>query len=245
MTGAGDAPVFRFDALDSTSEEARRRAEAGEAGPFWIAAARQTRGRGRQGRPWIEAEGNLYATLLIRPEMSAATASLASFAACLAVAELFERAGAAPALKWPNDVLLNGGKASGVLLEASGRQGVIDWLSIGIGVNLASSPAGDPSAAHPPTNLLAETGRRLPADEALAILARALDARLKSLAQDGFAALRRDWLARAVRLGERIEARLPAETIAGVFEDMDETGALVLRTPSGRRVIHAADIYFR
>lgn len=234
-----------LESVDSTNDEARRRAEAGEPGPLWIAAARQTKGRGRHGRPWAEADGNLYATLLMRPAMAASEASLLSFAACLSVAELFESAGAKPSLKWPNDALLNGGKAAGVLLEGSGAGGALDWLAVGIGVNLSAHPEPDPAAAHAPTSLLAETGVSLTPNEALARLAAAFDRWATTLEEDGFAPLRAAWLARAARLGEKIEARRGDERLTGVFEDVDAVGGLVLRTSTGRRVIHAADIYFR
>ncbi|MEO1611948.1 MAG: biotin--[acetyl-CoA-carboxylase] ligase, partial [Pseudomonadota bacterium] len=144
--------------VGSTNDEARNRAEAGEPGPLWIRADRQVKGRGRQGRAWGEANGNLYSTLLIRPDLPAATASLYSFIACLAVAELFEAYGGTAQLKWPNDALLNGGKAAGVLLEASGQGERLDWLAVGIGVNLVAHPDADAGAAFPPTSLRAATG---------------------------------------------------------------------------------------
>lgn len=231
--------------IDSTNDEARRRAEAGEVGPLWIRSDRQVKGRGRQGRVWAEADGNLYATLLMRPKMDAPTASLMSFVACLAVAELFEAHGGNAGLKWPNDALLNGGKAAGVLLEASGRGPRLDWLAIGIGVNLVAHPEADAAAIHPPTCLSAATGVMVAPGDALRHIAAAVHRWGGRLEAEGFAPIREAWLARAVRLGERIEARLPGTVVAGVFEDVDEAGALVLRTPSGPQRVHAADIYFR
>ena len=230
--------------VDSTNEEARRRAEAGAPGPLWIRADRQVKGRGRQGRPWAEANGNLYSTLMIRPETPAAEASLMSFVACLAVAELFEAHGGEASLKWPNDALLGGGKAAGVLLEASGQGGRLDWLAVGIGVNLAAHPEPDAGALHPPTSLYAATGAVVAPTDALLSIAASVASWSGVLRTQGFAGIREAWLSRAVRLGERIEARTPSETVAGVFEDVDQSGALVLRTPKGARRIHAADIYF-
>lgn len=236
--------MLRLGEVDSTNEEARRRAEAGAPTPLWITADRQLKGRGRQGRPWSEANGNLYATLLIRPDMPAAQASLLSFAACLAVAELFEAYGGTASLKWPNDALLSGGKAAGVLLEGSGQGARLDWLAIGIGINLRHHPEGDIAAIHPPTNLYAETGQKISTGDALTHLAAALARMIAILKTDGFAPIRAAWISRAARLGETITARLPSEEITGRFEDVDAEGALVLRTPKGPRRIHAADIYF-
>ena len=236
--------LVRLATIDSTNEEARRRADAGEAGPLWILADTQTGGRGRQGRPWAPVSGNLFATLLIRPQLPAAEAARLSFAACIAVGDLFETHGAAPQMKWPNDALLNSKKAAGVLLEGSGTGDRLEWLAIGIGVNLVDHPPADPNAAHPPTSLLAETGKAISTEDALTVIAASLAKWEAVLRLDGFAPLRDAWLSRAVKLGETITARLPGEEVTGVFEDVDQTGALVLRTKGARRQIHAADIYF-
>jgi BirA family biotin operon repressor/biotin-[acetyl-CoA-carboxylase] ligase len=234
-----------LDAVDSTNEEARRRAEAGEAGPLWIMARRQTAGRGRRGRAWSAAEGNLAATCLMRPAMTPADAALLSFAACLAVAELFETVapGCRVALKWPNDALLNGGKAAGVLLESAGSGRRLDWLAVGVGVNLAHHPAPEEGAWRP-TSVRAETGGAPEAETALEVLASAFARWSGALAAQGFAPLRDAWLARAARLGEKVEARLPRETVEGVFADLDPSGALVLSTAAGPRRIQAADVFF-
>ena len=235
-----------LDEVDSTNAEAARRARAGEPGPVWIMARRQIAGKGRQGRPWVSPEGNLSATLLMRPDMEPARAAQLSFAACLAVADLF--AGAAPTaavrLKWPNDALLNGRKAAGVLLESAGGGPRPDWLAIGIGVNLARVPDDSMRGPVPPTSLAAEGGTPLGPEAALARLAPAFERWRTRHAEDGFQALRAAWLARATGLGQRIEARLPQGVITGVFEDVDEQGHLVLRRPTGRQRIAAADLVF-
>lgn len=230
-----------LDETDSTNEEARRRVPASR--PLWIAAHRQSAGRGRQGRAWVSRPGNLYATLLIgRNEPPAALATL-SFHAALALADLLAHFApeAEVATKWPNDALLNGRKAAGILLENFGAGGGhAANLAIGIGINLAHHP--DPAETlWPPTSLMAETGCAPGFDEALAVLVARLD---HWLAAGEFAAIRPAWLARAARLGQPIEARLPRETVTGVFKDVDADGTLVLRTPQGSRHIAAADIHF-
>lgn len=235
----------RFDVLDSTSDEAQRLARAGEPGPLWIVARRQTAARGRRGRAWSAPEGNLSATLLMRPAMAPAQAALHSFAACLAVAELFDALApeAAVALKWPNDALLNGRKAAGVLLESAGTAGRLDWLTVGVGVNLAAHPPAEPGA-WPPTSLAAETGRAPDPEAALALLGARFDVWAGRLAAEGFGPLREAWLARAARLGEKVAARLPGETVEGVFADLDADGALVLAQGARVRRIQAADVFF-
>lgn len=230
-----------LDEADSTNLEARRR--LGARRPLWIAARRQTAGRGRQGRGWSSPEGNLFATLLLgRDEPPAALARL-SFRATLAVADLLGHYAPAAeiATKWPNDVLLNGGKAAGILLENFGPGGGhAANLAIGIGINLTHHP--DPETCRwPPTSLAAETSHAPDFGEALTLLAARLD---HWLAVRDFTEIRVAWLARAVQLGGRIEVRLPGRTLAGVFEDVDAEGALVLRTPQGSRRITAGDVHF-
>lgn len=230
-----------LDAVDSTNAEARRRLRHPR--PIWIAARRQTAGRGRQGRGWASPAGNLYATLLLgRDEPPAALARL-SFRAALAAADLFAHyaPAAETATKWPNDVLLNGRKAAGILLENFGPgAGHQANLAIGIGINLAHHP--DPADCRwPPTSLAAETGHAPGFDAALTVLAARLD---HWLAVPGFADVRAAWLARAAQLGRRIEVRLPDATLTGIFEDVDAEGALVLRTAHGPRRITAGDIHF-
>lgn len=236
--------VEALGSIDSTSLEASRRAQVGACGPIWLWAAEQTAGRGRAGREWVSPPGNLHATLLMPVADDPRRAALHSFVACLAVADTLKvLTGAADriALKWPNDALLGGRKVAGVLLE-SGLGAAGRWLSVGIGINLAHAPA---ATRWPATSVAEATGRDAPGAEAtLHILAAATVVRLKQLEKKGFAAIRHDWLTRAARLGERVEARLPHETLTGIFETLDETGAMVLRTGTGPRAIHAADVHF-
>jgi len=235
--------LLRLDEVDSTNLEAHRRAEAGEAGSLWITAARQTAGRGRRGRIWESGSGNLAATLLLRPEAPPAVAAQLSFAAALAVADLATHFApqAAIGVKWPNDVLANGCKLSGILLEAGPSKDENSWLAIGIGINLAEHP----SETEFPATSLAALGLTPPApDAALTVLA-ARFAHWFSLWRDnGFEPLRAAWLARADGLGLPIRARLPHEERHGAFEGIDASGALLLREASGVRAINAGEVFF-
>lgn len=237
-----------LDEIDSTNAEAARRASAGARVPGWIMARRQVSGRGRRGRAWAMPEGNLAATCLSFPNCAPLIAAQTSFIASLAVADLFAHAAprAECRVKWPNDVLLNGRKAAGILLESASDGGRVVWLACGIGINLAAAPdAGDlPEGAHIPTSVIAEGGIAITPDDALLHLAAAMHRWQGIHRREGFEAIRLAWLARAARLGEEITARLPNETVNGIFEDVDAEGSLVLRTPTGARVIAAADVYF-
>ncbi len=228
--------------IDSTNEEARRRALAGERGPLWLRADVQTAGRGRRGRAWASAGGNLFATGLYTLDEGAREAAQLSFAAALSAAAVADAAGVAEArLKWPNDVLVAGRKVSGLLLESGAAPGGGLWLAVGVGINLASHPE---DSERPATNLSAH-GERLSPERALAILAEAFDAWLMRWRTEGFAPIRQAWLARAHALGERCQARLDGETVTGVFADLGADGALRLDLADGtRRHIAAGDVFF-
>lgn len=232
-----------FDELDSTQTEARRRAVAGEAGPTWIVARRQTAGYGRRGRSWTAPEGNLSTTVLLRPPVAISGAPQISFVAALAVADLIDRyAPGRCTLKWPNDPLLDGRKVAGILPDSAGRaDGKLDWLIVGFGVNLADSPSDTP---YPTASLFQATGQRPDPDVALAVLANAWEHRLGQWMEEGFTATRDAWLARAHGLGGPISVRLPNGTFDAVFEGLDLDGALMARLPSGEmRRVAAGDVF--
>jgi BirA family biotin operon repressor/biotin-[acetyl-CoA-carboxylase] ligase len=235
-----------LDQVDSTLNEAARRFDTLR-GPSWILALHQTAARGRRGRAWVHPAGNFAATLVLPGPIAPATAALRSFVASLALYDAFAAATGRPgsfALKWPNDVLLNGGKVAGMLLETIGPRG--DALSIGIGVNLAQAPGADqvePGAVRP-VSLISETGVSVSPADFLDLLAPAYAKYEAQIATYGFAPIRTAWLDRAARLGKQITARLPAETVTGRFDTVDEQGQLVLSTPQGPRRIAAADVFF-
>ncbi|MDV7144808.1 biotin--[acetyl-CoA-carboxylase] ligase [Tropicimonas sp. TH_r6] len=233
---------------DSTMAEAQRRV-ASISGPTWILALNQTAARGRRGREWVNPQGNFAATLVMRPALGAGLAALRSFTASLALYDAFVATTGRSApftLKWPNDVLLNGGKVAGILLESAGQGGDVSFLSIGIGVNLASAPqpAEVEAQALRPVSLRAETGVSIPPEAFLDALAPAFARYEIQLSTYGFAPIREAWLARAARLGEVVTARTATEEISGTFETIDDHGNIVLRDAKGQRTIPAADIFF-
>ena len=220
------------------------RQEADLSGPTWILAHRQTAGRGRRGRVWLSLAGNFTATYIWRPGGGVAARALRSFVAALALYDALLAVGVAPerlGLKWPNDVLLDGGKLAGILLESVGAS-----LLIGFGVNLAGAPeadALDPWAC-PPVSLCGKTGLTVSATDFLDRLAPAFAAREQQFLVGGFTVIRRDWLGSAAHLGQPLVARLPQGEIHGTFETVDEAGLLVLNASDGEHRIPAADIFF-
>jgi BirA family biotin operon repressor/biotin-[acetyl-CoA-carboxylase] ligase len=242
---ADQPPIETYDELDSTNAEVRRRAEAGDAGPVWITARRQTAGRGRRGRPWSTGEGNLAATLLMVTEAPAAEAAQVSFVAALAAADLLDTClgpGVAR-LKWPNDVVVHGRKAVGILVESGPRADRRLWLAVGVGVNLARHPT---DVERPATSLAEHMAGRAPQPiEALEILAVRFEVWRRLWAAQGFAPVARAWTERAYGLGEACEAHLPGRTLKGVAEGLDTDGALRLRLDGGAvERITAGDVFF-
>jgi BirA family biotin operon repressor/biotin-[acetyl-CoA-carboxylase] ligase len=242
-------PFYRLvihERIDSTNEEAKRRAAEGAPAGTLIWAGEQLAGRGRRGRGWTSPPGNLYMSLLLRPDRPPAVACQINFVAAVAVAEAVAALlppGAALALKWPNDVLVNGAKISGILLEASaGADRRVDWLVIGVGVNVASHPADTP---YPASNLQREgAGGATPAT-VLEGFARQFDSWHRAWQAEGFAPVRDRWLASARGLGESIEIRLDREVLQGRFSDLDESGALLLDMgTAGRRQVTTGDLFF-
>jgi BirA family transcriptional regulator, biotin operon repressor / biotin---[acetyl-CoA-carboxylase] ligase len=233
-----------YDEIDSTNEEAKRRADAGESGPLWIVARRQSAGRGRRGRSWASLDGNLLATLLIAPGRSAAECARLSFAAALSVHDLCAHVcpGAEVSVKWPNDVLISGAKCAGILLESGGeRDGVLPWLAVGIGVNLAHAPEGTPY----PATALNNHGPGVSPDEALTHLARAWDHWFTAWRVHGFAPLRTAWLERAHGLGQPVIARLAGAEHTGLFDGLDADGSLQLRRADGTLVaVSSGEVFF-
>ncbi len=241
-------PVLRFDELDSTNAEARRRAEAGETGPLWITAERQSAGRGRRGRAWETGVGNLAATLLTCTDRPPAEAAQLSFVTALAVHDLVA-AYAVPEtvrLKWPNDVLLSGRKVAGILVESGARGDGRLWLAIGTGVNLATPPVAPERPAAALADHLAPGVLSAPSPEsALQRLAEAFEQWAQTWRAGGFEPIRAAWTARAWGLDAPCTARLAKEEIHGVAEALEADGALRLRLPSGQvRRITAGDVVF-
>jgi BirA family transcriptional regulator, biotin operon repressor / biotin---[acetyl-CoA-carboxylase] ligase len=240
----GQAPVECFDEIDSTLLEARRRAERGEAGPVWLIARRQSAGRGRRGRAWLSFDGNLMATYLSATTRAPIDLALLGFATGLAIAESFEEFGVRIpiTLKWPNDVLIGGSKAAGILLDSGALSGGANWVALAFGVNIAAAPG----AIDQPTTCLraaivADTATPAPL-EFFAGLRPRLEAWAARLASEGFEPLRSAWLARAHGLGSDVRVQQGADMIEGRIAGLSVRGELELDTPAGRRLIAAGDV---
>lgn len=237
-----------FAELGSTSDYARDIAKSWfEEGndPVWIHAEMQTAGRGRRGREWLSRKGNLSATLLLKPTCEPREAAELSFVAAIAISDVLSALSPIQPveLKWPNDVLLGGAKIAGILLESEASpQAEMEWLSIGCGVNLAFHPEDTPYKA---TSLAAASITPPEPGAFLGALSAAFAKRYDTWTAEGFKPIRKLWLSRARGLGAPIEARIGEKVYPGIFEDLDETGALMLKQADGsRRLITAGEVFF-
>lgn len=242
------APVRLLEETDSTNAEARRLAEAGESGPLWIVARRQTAGRGRRGREWIDESGNLAATLLTTTRKPPAEAAQLTFVAALAVADLIDvfAPSSLVTIKWPNDVMLAGDKVSGILIESGAHANGNLWLAVGIGVNLARAPSGtDRPATALADHLRGEITAVPTVEVAAATLAGTFAVWLDRWETLGFQPVLDAWTARAAGLDGPAVARLGHESVSGRAEGVDPDGALRLRLADGSlRLISAGDVFF-
>jgi BirA family transcriptional regulator, biotin operon repressor / biotin---[acetyl-CoA-carboxylase] ligase len=237
-----DYRVVIYDTVGSTNDEARRLARAGAAEGTVIWAREQTAGRGRRGHRWVSPPGNLYVSFVLRPDRSRRQTPQLGFVVALAIGDaLREVVGdrANLAYKWPNDVLVEGRKIAGLLIEA--EFGEPEVLVIGIGINLASAPSG---TEFPATSVAAVRDCEAPSPgKMLEMLAIRLDAWLKRWRGEGFAPIRSAWLAGATSVGLPVRVRLGRNELRGRFQDIDKEGGLLLETADGMRCISAGEVF--
>ena len=234
--------VVRFERIDSTNAEARRLAAAGDRGPLWLVAEEQTAGRGRLGRDWVSEPGNLYATLLFPLAIGAEASGQLSFVAALAahdVCSQFVKDGMV-SIKWPNDILIGGAKACGILCEVVSTQPTV--VALGCGLNVAHAPSDTPY----PVTALARHGAAPHLPEVFRALAKQLDNRLRQWdGSRGFSATKADWQARAIGLGSQASIISSGNDRTGRFVGLADDGALLLELDSGERTaVHAGDVRF-
>jgi BirA family transcriptional regulator, biotin operon repressor / biotin---[acetyl-CoA-carboxylase] ligase len=239
----GDPPIHHFARLPSTNDHAKALARAGAPAGTLVLAEQQTAGRGREGHTWLSPPGGLYLSVLLRPSPgNDARWTLLPLAAGLAVAEALDEWGAGAQLKWPNDLLQEGRKLGGILVEAASGASGIESMVVGIGVNVREAPAGGLDNV---TWLEREGAARDvdPLAVAAAVLAR-LTVWYHALAREGPAELLSAWRRRAVPwLGRRVEARAGESVVSGTLRGLADDGGLILELPDGREtVLHSGEV---
>ncbi len=236
--------LVSLETIDSTSSEARRRAQSGAADSTVVWALEQSAGRGRMGRSWVSEPGNLYASIVLRPSCGPERATEFAFVAANALAEAIATVlpGADVTCKWPNDLLVGGRKVAGILLEAeTGPSGSLDFLVVGIGINVGHHPDDD-AVRFPATDINAEGATEMTIGELLESVCFQFHRQRKLWEHAGFRLIREAWLERAYGLGGMIALRLPERTVGGTFQGIDEQGALLLKTDGGVERILAGDV---
>jgi len=230
--------LVALDSVGSTNDEAAQLADAGAAEGTVVWAREQTGGRGRRGRHWASPVGNLYSSTILRPDCAALRAAELGFVAALAVADIVP-ADRAVRVKWPNDVLVNGGKIAGILLESAIAQtGRVEHVVAGVGINVGFAPQL-PEMRYPGAALGGSV------EVALEKFTNALAARLVEWRRDGFETVRAAWLAKAGPIGAEVDVRLGEELVSGRFAGLDREGALLLDTTTGPRRIVSGELLGR
>lgn len=247
-----------FDSVGSTSTEAAKAAQAGDVGDVWFCALQQTAGRGRRGRPWETVPGNLAASLLIVPEADPAISATLGFVAGVALNRALggivpaarfstgidgaDGAGGRIALKWPNDLLADGAKLAGILLEAQKRPDGGMAVVIGFGVNVVSAPEGLP---FPATSLRA-LGLDISAETVFGALSDAWVEAIETWDRGrGIGEILRLWRSAAAGIGAPVAVQRDGDVVRGIFETIDEAGRLIVRANDNSRIaITAGDVHF-
>ena len=236
--------IHWYEELGSTNDRAKELADEGaEHGEVVIAEA-QTAGRGRRGRTWASpSRKNLYFSVVLRPDLSPARAPELTLVASLALCDALRQAGVAAGIKWPNDVLASGRKIAGVLTELAAEPERVHWVVVGAGVNVNARREDFPEELRDEaTSVLIERGQPAPRALLAAACFTALEDWVDRHAEEGFAPIRAAWRERSVTLGREVVVREAARELTGVAEDIDDAGALLVRTRAGVERVLAGDV---
>lgn len=225
----------------STQDIVRGLAENDETEGLAVQAMQQTKGRGRHGNAWVSPMGNLYISTLLRPSCKADKAAQMAFVVALALSDAIDgiiEEGRVKTLKWPNDVLIDGKKISGILLESKmDAHGRCEYLIIGTGVNIFAAPEGA-------VGLDAIKKERIAVNTFRDIYLEKLHSRYMSWQENGFAGIRKDWLAQAHGIGQPMTIRLPESSYQGIFKGLNENGALIVDMNGQERSFTAGEVHF-
>lgn len=240
-----DYHLLSFETIDSTNEEAKRLAANGGSHGAVIWAKEQTKGKGRAGRDWECLPGNLFVTMLLQPGCDITLIPQLTYVASLAALHTIQDVlpeDAEVTLKWPNDILINGKKVAGILLESfMVPRDEQRWVAVGLGMNIEDSPKHVP---FPATSLKEEGVEIISAKIVLSRYVHCFVEVYNQWSRKGFSAIRRQWNNAAWSLGGRVRISLPHEEVEGTFKHIDLDGGLVIQiTPTKKRIIHAGDMF--
>jgi BirA family biotin operon repressor/biotin-[acetyl-CoA-carboxylase] ligase len=234
-----------FESIGSTSDHAKALADDGAGHGEVVVAEAQTGGRGRRGRSWVMAPGrNAAFSVVLRPAgLPTSRAPELTLVASLAICDALRRAGVDAGIKWPNDILVKGRKIAGILTELAAEPDEVHWVVVGVGVNVnALAQDFPPELREQATSLLIERGQPAPRALFLAACLSLLEEWYDRHAEEGFEPIREAWKERSVTLGREVLVQLDGREVEGRAEDLDATGALLVRTPAGLERITSGDV---
>jgi BirA family biotin operon repressor/biotin-[acetyl-CoA-carboxylase] ligase len=236
--------VHWFEEVSSTNDVAKRLAEEGAAHGEIVVAEAQTAGRGRRGRVWASpARRNVYLSLVLRPDLLPSRAPELTLLASVALCQAVRQAGVAAGIKWPNDLLAGGRKLAGILTELAADPDRVQWVVLGIGVNVNVRAEELPSELLPiATSLAIERGEPVPRALFAAAMLSTLEEWLDRHAEEGFSPVREAWRSMSDTLGREVRVRSSGGDLEGLAEDVDETGALLVRTGAGLERVLSGDV---
>jgi BirA family biotin operon repressor/biotin-[acetyl-CoA-carboxylase] ligase len=233
-----------YEELGSTNDRAKELADEGAEHGTVVVAEAQTAGRGRRGRAWASPpRKNLYFSVVLRPDLPPARAAEITLVASVALCDALRHAGVAAGIKWPNDLLASGRKIAGILTELAAEPDRVHWMVVGAGVNVNARAEDFPEDLRgEATSVLLERGEAAPRALFAAACFAELEAWLDRHAEEGFAPIREAWRERSATLGREVVVKADGREIVGTAEDIDEMGALLVRTPAGLERILAGDV---
>jgi BirA family biotin operon repressor/biotin-[acetyl-CoA-carboxylase] ligase len=234
-----------FESIGSTSDHAKALADDGAGHGEVVVAEEQTGGRGRRGRGWITAPGrNVAFSVVLRPSgLPTARAPELTLVASLAVCDALRRAGVEAGIKWPNDILVGGRKIAGILTELAAEPDQVHWVVVGVGVNVNAREEDFPPELRPlATSVILERGQAAPRSLFLAACLTLLEEWYDRHAEEGFEPIRAAWKERSVTLGREVMVQVEGREVVGLAEDLDDSGALLVRTATGVERITSGDV---
>ena len=229
--------ILRFEQLDSTNAYAKRNCSLMQ-DPTIIVAKTQTAGRGRMRRTWLSEPGGLYFSVVLKPKQTAHVTNLTQLMA-LSVCDAVQALGVQAAIKWPNDVLIDGKKCCGILSEAVTAAKGFQALVLGVGVNVAQT---DLSRTGQPAVSLKMLGLHISTEEVLQQVCDRFFARYDEVCQNGFSAIRTDYLHSFPYIGKEVTITNGVRPVRGTVQTISPDGELVLNTPAGQTVISIGDM---
>jgi BirA family biotin operon repressor/biotin-[acetyl-CoA-carboxylase] ligase len=236
--------VHWAEELGSTNDRAKELAEEGAEHGEVVVAEAQTAGRGRRGRAWASpARRNVYFSVVLRPDLPPARAPELTLVGSVAICDALRQAGVDAGIKWPNDLLASGRKIAGILTELAAEPDRVEWVVLGAGVNVNARREDFPDELRDvATSILLERGQAAPRVLFAAACFTALETWLDRHDEEGFGAIREAWRERSVTLGREVSVKVDGRELAGVAEDIDETGALLVRTAAGVERVVSGDV---